>query len=289
MSETLSNLAASASAFLRLLSDPAPKAALVENPNQRGGSVVVVRNDYKLERLPGAEVSRRAHVFHELGSFADWLKRFGTERDKVEILVGDTEAKAVLGDSPYASLVSCQLRHHPTFKLWANAFREELDPKEFHGFIRSVAGTFGDADAGVTMADVLSGELQKLKAVKQGDIAMQLDPRGFYSVSGNTTSVQVDAKIPPSFKIRTPIFVGIPQQPLDATDVVPSASDRLYDLEILLAMDVGDDSITFTVSCPRLEAVMHEARLDAVEHLRGLLGDGFLVGLGDLTTAAVAG
>lgn len=291
MTETITTITGSVIAFLRMLSDPSPKAELVDNPNSRGGSVVSVRNDYKLERLPGPEVSRRAHAFHDLGSFAEWLKRFGTEPSKVEILVGDREAKAVLSESPFASLVSCQLRDHPTFAAWTKAFGQEMEPKEFHAFIRSVAETFGDAGGGVTVSDVLSGELQKLKAVTQGDLAMQIAPRGFYAVSGNTKSVQVDAKIPPSFKIRTPIFVGIPTPAGTGPngEVIVALTDRLYELEILLATDVDDDSISFTVTCPRLDAVKHEARLDAVAHLRGLLGDGFLVGLGDLSTASVAG
>lgn len=268
--------------FTRGLGAPAPKPDFVPAPRGRGASVVAVRNDYKLETVPGPERSKRTHVFHDLGSFAEWLNRFGAEPQKVEILVGDKEAQAVLGDDPHASLVTCQLRNHPTFDAWQKALGQEQEPKAFHAFLRSVSGTFDDGSGGVNTGDVLSGELQKLKAVTTGDIDMNVDPRGFYTVNGSTSRVQVDAKIPPSFTIHTPIFVGIP-------DAETSGAERRYALEILLTMDVEDGGIGFTLTCPGLARVLHEARLDAVAHLRSLLNEGFLVGLGDLSTGIVPG
>lgn len=268
--------------FTRGLGAPAPKPDFVPAPRGRGASVVAVRNDYKLETVPGPERSKRAHVFHDLGSFADWLNRFGTEPQSVEILVGDEMAQAVLCDDPHASLVKCQLRNHPTFNAWQKALGTEQTPKAFHAFLRSIAGTFDDGSGGVNAGDVLSGELQKLKAVTTGDIDMNVDPRGFYTVNGSTSRVQVDAKIPPSFTIHTPIFVGIPDPAIEG-------QERRYALEILLTMDVDDSAIGFTLTCPGLARVLHEARLDAVAHLRSLLNEGFLVGLGDLSTAVVPG
>lgn len=279
--------------FARGFGAPAPKPEFVPAPRGRGASVVAVRNDYKLETVPGPERSRRTHVFHDLGSFAEWLNRFGTEPQKVEILVGDKDAQAVLGDDPHASLVKCQLRNHPTFDAWQKALGQEQEPKVFHAFLRSVSGTFDDGSGSVNTGDVLSGELQKLKAVTTGDIDMNVDPRGFYTVNGSTSRVQVDAKIPPSFTIHTPIFVGIPV-PLPSLDdgalrTFDPREERRYALEILLTMDVEDGGIGFTLTCPGLARVLHEARLDAVAHLRSLLNDGFLVGLGDLSTGIVPG
>lgn len=261
---------------------PVPAPETIDAPRGRGAKVVGVRSDYKLETLPGPERSKRAHVFHDLGSFADWLNRFAKVAEGVEILVGDEEAKAVLGDDPHASLVTCQLRNHPTFDAWQKALGTKQNPKAFHAFLRSVSGTFDDGSGGVNAGDVLSGELQKLKAVTTGDIDMNVDPRGFYTVNGSTSRVQVDAKIPPSFTIHTPIFVGIPDPGVEG-------QERRYALEILLTMDVEDGGIGFTLTCPGLARVLHEARLDAVAHLRALLNEGFLVGLGDLNTAVVPG
>ncbi len=278
--------------FARGFGAPAPKPEFVDAPRGRGASVVAVRNDYKLETVPGPERSKRTHVFHDLCSFAEWLNRFGTDPQKVEILVGDKEAHAVLGDDPTASLVKCQLRHHPTFEAWQKALGVEQEPKAFHAFLRSIAGTFDDGTGGVNTGDVLSSELQKLKAVTTGDIDMNVDPRGFYTVNGSTSRVQVDAKIPPSFTIHTPIFVGIPDPAGTGPNgeaIVVANSERRYALEILLTMDVEDGSIGFTLTCPGLARVLHEARLDAVAHLRSLLNEGFLVGLGDLGTAVVPG
>lgn len=284
MSEVLEKITSTATAFLRLLSDPAPKPDLVTSPDGRGGSVVIVRDDYKVEQIAGPERAKRTHVFHDLGSFAEWLKRWANPAT-AEILVGDAKARALLGGETVAldpaSDVTCLLRHHPTFAAWKAAFGVKLNPKAFHAFIRSVAVTFGNG-GGVTAADVLSAELAKLKAVKNGEINMSVDPRGFYAVSGATTAVQVDAKIPPSFTIRTPILIGIPESE-------SSESEMLYLLEILLSMDVEDSGIFFTLTCPTLDAVLHQARLDAVGYLRTLLGEGFLVGLGDIATTPVAG
>lgn len=286
--------------IFRSLTEPAPALSPLPAPRGLGSAVVAVRSDYNVEVLPGPETSRRTHNFHELRSFADWLNRFAAP-DAAEILVGDTAAKAVLGDDPHASEVTCLLRHHPTFALWHKAFGVKQAPKAFHAFIRSVAATFDTGTGGVNAADVLSGEMQKLKAVTTGDVEMSVDPRGFYSVIGNTAKVQVDAKIPPTFSISTPIFVGIPKMSLP---IIPAATgaevelvvglsepfdERLYSLEILLTMDVESNGIFFTLTCPTLDRVLHEARLDAVAHLRTLLKEGFLVGLGDLQTEVVPG
>ena len=285
MSEILESITSNVSAFLRLLSDPAPKPELVTDPSGRGGSVVLVRNDYSVERIAGPERAKRTHVFHDLGSFAEWLKRWA-KPDNTEILVGDTLACALLGGQTAAldpaSDVKCLLRSHPTFAAWRAAFGVKMNPKAFHAFIRSVASTFGDGSSGVTTADVLSAELAKLKAVKSGDLNMSVDPRGFYSVSGASQTVQVDAKIPPTFTIRTPILIGI-------TESETSERELRYPLEILLSMDVEERGIFFTLTCPTLDAVLHQARLDAVGYLRTLLGEGFLVGLGDIATTPVAG
>lgn len=285
MSEILEAITSNVTAFLRLLSDPAPTPTLVDDPRGRGGSIVVTRDDYKVERIPGPERAKRTHVFHDLGSYAEWLKRWA-KPEKTEILVGDTQARALLegqdrATDPAAD-VTCLLRHHPTFAAWKAAFGVKQDPKAFHAFIRSVARTFPANGGGVSGADVLSGELAKLKAVKGGEVNSSVDARGFYAVSGVTSTLQVDAKIPTAFTIRSPIFVGIP-------DPDAALEDRLYDLEILLAMDVAESGISFTLTCPTLDAVLHQARLDAVAHLRALLGEGFLVGLGDIATTAVAG
>lgn len=285
MSEILETITSNLTAFLRLLSDPAPKTELVDDPNGRGGSVLIVRDDYKVEQVAGPDRAKRVHIFHDLRSFAEWLKRWG-KPDTTEILVGDAKARALLGGATVAhdpaSDVSCVLRDHPTFAAWRKAFGVKMNPKTFHAFIRSVAATFGSGGGGVTAADVLSGELAKLKAVKNGEINMSVDPRGFYAVSGASTTTQVDAKIPPQFTVRTPILIGIPESESSDTEM-------LYGLEILLSMDVEDSGIFFTLTCPTLDAVLHQARLDAVGYLRALLDEGFLVGLGDIATITVAG
>lgn len=260
---------------------PAPAPETIDAPRGRGAKVVAVRNDYKLETMPGPERSRRTHKFHDLRSFAEWLTRWADPK-KAEILVGLVEAKAVLDDDARASLVACGLIPHPLFAAWHKAFGVKKTPRELLAFIRSVAVTFDDGAGGPNAGDVLSGQLAQLKAVTTGDIDMSVDPRGFYAVKGNTTKVQVDAKIPTVFSVRSPIFIAIPES---------EGSDREthYSLEILLSMDVEEGKISFTLTCPSLERVLHEARLDAVGYLRALLGGDFLVGLGDLGTEVVAG
>lgn len=268
---------------IRNFIDPVPAPEAIDAPRGRGSKVVAVRNDYKLETLHGPERSRRTHKFHDLHSFAAWLTRWADPKT-AEILVGVVEAKAVLGDDPQASLVSCDLWPHPLFAAWHKVLGiKMMSPKDLLTFIRSVAVTFDDGTGGPNAGDVLSGQLAQLKAVTTGDIDMSVDPRGFYAVKGSTQKVTVDAKIPPVFTIRTPVFIGIPESET-------SARELLYSLEILLAMDVDEKTgITFTLTCPSLERVLHEARLDAVGYLRTLLGGEFLVGLGDLGTAVVPG
>lgn len=281
----LTDLFANIAAFVRNLSDPVPKAELLDAPRGRASKVVAVRNDYSIETLTGPDRSQRKHKFHELRSFAEWLNRFGKAKE-TEILVGDKEASAVVSADVAASSVTCELRAHPTYDAWQAAFGKPLAPKALFAFVRSVQDTFKPIGAGdgPNAGDVLAGELQKLKAVTTGDIEMSVDPRGFYAVQGATQKVQVDAKLPPQFSISTPIYVGVPEI------LGERGPEKLYPLPILLSMDVSEkDGILITLTCPSLKRVLHDARLDAVEHLRRMLDPDFLVGLGDLKSDVFPG
>lgn len=270
--------------LVNLVSPAAPALAPLAAPSGKGRQVVAVCDDYTVQTLDGPATSQRKHVFHDLKSFAEWINKFGNP-EATEILVGDASASAVVGADVSASLVMCVLRHHPTFAAWKAIFGRPMPPKDLFSFVRSIADTFGDPakSGGPSTGDVLAGELAKLKAVTTGDIQMNVDPRGFYSVQGATQKVQVDANIPPQFSVWVPVFINVP------TVAGEDGPEKLYQLPILLSMEVAPEKIVFVLTCPSLDRILHDARLDAVAHLRALLDPKFLVGLGDLASVTVPG
>lgn len=262
---------------LDAIQEPVVAPDLVENPSGHG-SVVAIRDGYKLERLPGRTKKARYHTFHDLESFANWLNRHALgNANAVEILAGEQTVVAALNPADVTGdLLTCQLTFHPQFDAWRQVFGKTLSQKDFHSFVRGNKKAFAAVgEAGFTSADVLLTELQKLNVVAGKELNAELDERGFYRFAGANQKANVGGSIPPEFKIVVPVFQGVNDAMKD------DGSACLYVIEILLSMNVDSDGgVTFRLDCPSLPLTLHEARLDAVEWLRKLLQEGFLVGLG---------
>lgn len=248
---------------------PTPDINAVPNPSGHG-SVAVVRDGYKVERLPGPMKKQRCHIFHDLRSLAEWLNRHAADSiEAVEILAGETAVEAALSPAALGGdLLRCNLKFHPAFDAWRGIFGKKLSQKQLHAFVR------GNANSLPTGGDVFAGELRSMQAVKGAEFKAELDERGFYRVASATARADVQGKIPSNFKIEVPIYIGV----CHPNEIV----ERVYNIDVMLSMEVEEAGVSFMLECPELPVTLHNARLDAVEWLKSLLSKGFLVGLGDL-------
>lgn len=247
------------------------------NKHPRGhGQVALVRDGYSLKELPGTKRGRRTHDFFDVASLAAWLKRHAGPK-QTEILVGKDQV--VAGLDPKADegdLVTAQLLVHPRMKRWIKVFGAELGQVALHEFIFAASEDVGMATTAdnkeIAYGPILADNLRKLSMVKEEHLDTDYDELGYARFSGSSNNVKLTATIPPRFPVRVPFY-------LDVRDA--EGGEIFYDFEVLLRVSTRNKQPHFTLLCPSLDVIRHNARLDAVAYLRRLLGDGWLVGLGD--------
>jgi len=235
-------------------------------PNGKG-AFVALHQDYKLERLPGQLHGRRGHVFDDLSSFAAWLNRHA-KPEQAEVLLEVDRCKAVLDQaSEKPEIVSCELKRHPTFAAWSAAWSDgPLTQKAFHELVRGFRQSVGESDE-------LLAALRVLTLTRKGELTVNIDETGTTRLYATTEKADLTAKLPPEFVVTCPVYQGI---------LGTDGDSRLYRFEVLLSIDVDGAAPTFSIACPGLEVVTHEARRDAAAMLERELDDGFEVGLGAL-------
>jgi len=257
------------------------------------GLLCAVRTGYEVKEFVGPKKDQRVHKFHDLGSFADWLKRHASDRAKtVEILAGETSVDAALSPfDVYGDFLTCELRYHPAFVAWKEILGKKLGQKAFFQHVRGHLENFQDLAGGPNYGELLATELQKMVRLKGADMETSVDQFGTLTFTSHSATVQLTGQIKPNFSVYVPIFMGVCEPPKIAAapgTVVPPtlpANERIYELEMLLSIDIEPD-VSFTITCPALAVEIHEARLHAVEWLKYLLSQGgaeFMVGLGVLT------
>lgn len=267
------------------LLDCTEAAAPIEEAHPSGdGKLLVVKHGFEVKHVPGERKAKRSHTFHDLGSFAAYLNRRAelpedaTDVDDVEILVSESSVVALLDPSdPHADLITCKLIHHPQFAAWHGIFGKRIAQRDLYLFIRGNLPSFHAPENGMD-GGMIAAEVRKLQVVSTSGSDFQLDERGFYTVASATATTDMKGRIPCKFDIRVPIFQAI----RDENEV-----EREYVLEVLLQMEPQGDQWSFTLACPALPIVLHQARLDAVEYLKRILEPGFLVGLGEAKTEIV--
>lgn len=286
------------------------KPEVIESPDF-DGQVTAVREGYKLQTLPAMRRRQRRHTFHSLGSLAAWLRTHQPDGATagVEILVaGDRNRVDVLLDppNPGGDHVTCRLVHHPIWEAWSSLFESNtaIDQKLLHRFVRTRLADFVVPEPekgpdGSVAAEVLhpgefiAGELRKLQVARIGEISTEIDERGFSAFRGDSDRLAVSGKLPPSFRIRIPVYVDVGVAPFSAAARSAGADASAlasYELEIYLTMDVDENKkqVLFRLLCPELPLVRQRAVVDAAMYLELLLGESFLVGLGEAETADVA-
>jgi hypothetical protein len=275
-------------ALVAALGSPSPEITIVPDPNGKA-SLALVREGFRVEKLAGRNKGQRKHTFADAESFAAWLMRHADPKI-AEILVDDAEAIALLDPRVVDSdVVEMPIVYHPRFARWSALFNQKVSQKTLYKFLVASFEDFASSPIeGSTekfsFGEKLAGDLLKFEAVRNTEVTIVLDERGFTQFQAHTDKVNVQGKIPPKFSIQLPVLAG-------ALD--PATSEEfVYDIELLLEVIPPEANTkgppSFIISCPKLPLVLTQARADLVVWLRHLLaGKDFLVGLGKAETASV--
>jgi hypothetical protein len=251
------------------------------------GHLALVREGYELQQLQGRTRGRRVHVFEDVESLAAWLLRHGAP-EKVEVLVDAHEVVAMLDPRvDHTDRVSSPVKLHPRFRRWAELFGKQQTQKSLYRFIVGALEDFpgmpieGTAER-FSYGEKLAGDLLKFEAVRNSEVKIELDERGFSRFQSIQDKVTVTGSIAPKFAIRLPVLTGV-LDPAEHAEIV-------YDIEILVEVIPASEKgpPTFVLSCPKVDIVLTQARADLVIWLRHLLAEKpFLVGLGKAQTQSV--
>lgn len=254
------------------IAPPAPLIEPTDHPNG-DGFLFLYREGYRVEKVEGPKVQKRTHVFHDIPSFAEYLKRHADPK-LVEILVDAEKIVAALDPkSPIGDVVTCELVKDPRYLAWHSHLQKGLTQRAMFQLIRSQR-----ADLDPQVSQMLLGSLQSLKLAEGGEINMDIDERGMNTFAATTAKRNLSGQIPPIFVAHIPVFDGVHRVGEVSNLPVELA---IYDLEIYLTVDADkENGVLFTLSAPSRESIVRQARRDAAAFLVNLLGEGFLVGLG---------
>jgi len=259
----------------------APSVAAVATPVPNGkGAIVLVREGYRIEPLAGIDVHQRVHRFDDLVGFSAWLKKHA-KPEPTEVLF-ETTGKVSAALDPanrYGDIVTATLKQHPRLARWLALRGKKLDQRTLHRHIVSSLEDFPPAQSqsGAPLGssgEALAAALTKLAVKRDGSLTVTLDELGYTRFAAGDKSTDLTAKIPPKFLIRVPWFLG-------------ASPTAIYDIEVHLAVNPGENAITFELEFPAIAVVEHQALLDAVTFLTDELGEEWLVGLGTLAVTAV--
>lgn len=236
--------------------------------------------------LQGPHALKAGHVFHDVEGFASWLLRETADPEKADVLVGGGSITAKLDNTRQAShRVTCELVETPAAKRWKMALGKPLTQSALMELLVAAEGDFApfpgdDLDHGDRLRDALS----LFSVATSGEYNHHIGRHGELAFEGGSSKREVKGSLPSSFELRLPWYLGV------CTDHGAGEAWVLamYDLKVLLRLDVKEPSKpTFTLVAPGLEELVHNARLDAADYLKHLLGPDFLVGLGVVHTKVV--
>lgn len=273
-----------AAGAVRAFGAPDVTPAIVASPDGKD-SVALVRDGYTLQRIAGREKQARRHKFTDVEAFAGWCKReidrLGTQ-GTADILVDIDAMEAVAAPTPTAlpaDVVKCRLDWHPRAARWFALFGRQIGQQAFHEFIHGALEDFlpvrgGDGSmVAASYGEVLAGQVGKLAIVQGQNLKIELDDRGTVTFAAGDAKTEVSGKLPARFTVKVPGIVGVPGE---------------YALEVLLRLSVPKEGgPVFRLECPSLPVVQREAALAAVGHLRDLLGEAYLVGVGSAAFVTV--
>jgi len=213
-----------------------------------------------------AESPKRAHTFHAIAGFADYLTKYGSADVVVLADVSNGRIDAVLDETAETGFetVACVPTMHPLLRPWADAAaREAMALDAFVEFLRSNRRTIREPD-GRELAMTLSQVTAAIKTtIQRGTSTNSVNGIMFETkIQGETQQGAVE--IPDTLTLSCPIFVG--------GDPVP------IEVDLTLRADPGSPKIVVSVTAAEIEVRMIEAFEAMVETLRAV--DGITVALG---------
>lgn len=258
-----------------ILSNFAP-AVLKPEPIETNGDptirrVVAVRDGYKLQELaPGKAASPgRRHVFADVPSFANFIRKHYPYGSAVEILADTTEIVAIDQAGWQRDQIRAVLTVHPDLLGWETLFRRpakgdepESKPLGQRRLFRELA-----ARAHTLKDPEIVSAIQKVNITAGSEANFSLSQNGNYDVTHRGATTTVTTKLPGSFVVRTPIYLDGPS----------------VDIEVALCIEGLDGSEPmFSLRPKNLDMAKLDAYRAEVAALRNDLGDGYLVGAGKL-------
>lgn len=227
--------------------------------------VVAVRDGYKLVDVAGGKAERpaRRHVFADVSSFADFIRKHYPDGLGVEILADTERINAIDFASWERDEIACVLTKHPDLVAWESAFKSHHPQKGAVRFLQKMAHTLVSTEA-------LLGTIQNFDVSGTTERTCKVNDNGVIEVKGQRTTTQMNVKLPASFTVRTPIYLDGP-----AVDIV-----------VGLGLDLDSADPVFAFVPRNLEIVKLDAYRAEVANLRGLLGADYLVGAGKLSLEA---
>ena len=219
---------------------------------------------YKLVELPQQRppTPSRLYTFFDVASFCNFLVRSEDfDPAATEILGQDGKVKAVSGPTWERHTAELMLFASDAWKFWQRAVQTRYDVKGLRALIKSrradVLGVQG----------VLTDLQEVVVSVNKGQ-KVEIDPKtGIVATSRAEKNVQLDGKVPDHLRLSFSVFADAP------------ASEFI--LDITPEMD-SNDKLTFSLAFLDPDAVVRKAWTDRIEAIREGLGEGWLVGIGEI-------
>lgn len=234
---------------------PSAEPLTVPRPVPGFEAVTLVRDGYTLKEIPPRPARPVAtHAFHDVPSFAAWLQRHADPQ--VTEIFADAGRKVIRANTSRQftrDQVSCSLQPSQAWVDWTGILGKELSHKDLYRWLLAHRAHLDAAGPGSGTA-VLNG-LATLALVSSGKVESRMTERGTLEFVGQQQGRELQGKVPSSFAIVIPAWVGQPET---------------YQLEIDIDIDT-DDGITFELRAATLQDVALTAWLDQVAKLELLL------------------
>lgn len=222
---------------------------------------VAVRSGYELKTVENkkAPAPGRRHKFYDVASFASFVKKHMPNSNKCEILAGTVKIVAVDAAEYWRDEVSCDVALDPQFVAWKNLLGRQTTQARLYRELVPLSGT-------ITGPFITA--LSQLDITQATEASYKLNEHGGYDVLSKRATTNGTAKLPAKFVVNVPVYL----------DTEPVAITLAVGIDTMTA---GQDP-TFTLIAVDLDKVWLAEYRKQVDALRVLLGDKYLVGMGEV-------
>lgn len=222
------------------------------------------------EQMPEADVARakaRSHVFNDLNTFSEYLKRWAIE--STSIVLADVNSRTITAvldesDGNDRETVTLKAIEHPLFTPWATLLKQPTPVVAFSLFVMEHRRAIIQPDGRETA--MIFSQVKMAKAIQMYTGVGKKSLNGVVvdiEIAGEKKGVPVE--LPETITIKLPLFVGTSPQGIELD---------------LLVTNRGDDVIVYATA-----ADVEEQRIKAFEEMVAKIREatGQLVGLGQVS------